>query len=292
MRFWKYIFILLLLVLVGIFLAVWQYPDSNLHIIACDVGQGDAILINYGSTQILTDGGPDNKVLDCLGRHLPFWDHEIELIISTHPDADHVTGLVSVLQYYKVDKLLINPISSGTSIFQALVSKVGGSDIVVINPTTSMKLGLGLICLDIVSPTDQMFSKLNTTREDNNLSKYPITSEANYYSIAYLISFNNFKGLLTGDITPEISDALAESWTEGGVEYIKIPHHGSINGITENLLKEALPKIAVISVGKNKWGLPKPEILDLLIKYNTKIFRTDEVGDVEIVTDGNKYWVN
>lgn len=292
MRFWKHTFILLLLILTGVFITVWQQPDSNLHIIACNVGQGDAILINYGSNQILTDGGPDNKVLDCLGRHLPFWDREIELIISTHPDADHITGLVSVLQYYKVDKLLINPISSGTSIFQALVSRVGGSSTVVINPTRGMKLGLGLIYLDIVSPTDQMFGKLNMVDENSNLSKYLVTSEANYYSIAYLISFNNFKGLLTGDIPPEVSDQLSVSPLISNVEYIKIPHHGSINGITENLLKEALPKIAVISVGNNQWGLPKPEILDLLTKYNVKILRTDEGKDVEIVTDGKRYWVN
>lgn len=292
MRFWKHTFILLLLILTGVFIAVWQQPDSNLHIIACNVGQGDAILINYGSTQILTDGGPDNKVLDCLGRHLPFWDREIELIISTHPDADHITGLVSVFKYYKVDKLLINPISSGTSIFQALVSRVGGSSTLVINPTRGMKLGLGLIYLDIVSPTDQMFGKLNMVDENSNLSKYLVTSEANYYSIAYLISFNNFKGLLTGDIPPEVSDQLSVSSVISNVEYIKIPHHGSINGITENLLKEALPKIAVISVGNNQWGLPKPEILDLLTKYNVKILRTDEGKDVEIVTDGKRYWVN
>ena len=79
-------------------IAVSQLPDGNLHIIACNVGQGDAILITYGNTQILTDGGPDKSVMDCSGKYMPFWDRNIELVISTHPDTDHSTGLVEVLK--------------------------------------------------------------------------------------------------------------------------------------------------------------------------------------------------
>lgn len=273
-------------------LAIFQLPDRNLHIIACDVGQGDAILVTYGSTQILTDGGPSGRVLDCLGKYLPFWDKKLELVISTHPDADHVTGLIGVFQNYKVDKLLINPINPGTSVYQALVSEVGGRGIEVINPTAGMKLGLGLIYLDIVSPTGQMFGKLSVVNEGDNLSKYSLSSETNYYSIAYLFSFNKFKGLFLGDAPPNISDQISLSPGVGSVEYIKIPHHGSVNGVTGNLLKVAMPKIAVISVGENKWGLPKQEILDLISRYGAKIYRTDQMGDVKIVTDGEKQWVN
>lgn len=291
MKAWKYTLIFLILILAAIIIAIFQFPDNNLHIIACDVGQGDAILVIQGSTQILTDGGPDNKVLDCLGRHMPFWDHQIELVISTHSDADHSTGLVGVFKNYKVDKLLINPIDSGTQIYQALVSGVGGRGMDVINPTAGMKLGIGLIYLDILSPTQQMFEKLSVINGDDMLSKYLLKDETNYYSIIYLLSYKNFKGIFPGDIPPEVSDMLAGNWTLGSVEYIKIPHHGSTNGITENLLKKVMPKIAVISVGVNKWGLPKQEVLNLLTRYNAKILRTDKIGDVEIVADGEKYWI-
>ena len=88
MKFWKLTFSLLLLVIGVVVIAVSQVPDKNLHIIACDVGLGDAILITYGKTQILTDGGPDKKVLSCLGKYMPFWDREIEMVISTHPDTE------------------------------------------------------------------------------------------------------------------------------------------------------------------------------------------------------------
>ncbi len=159
-RTYRYIIQLLILVAVGVVIAISQLPDGNLHIITCDVGQGDAILITYKNIQILTDGGPDSSVLNCLGRHIPFWDRDIELIVSTHSDSDHSTGLVDVIKRYNVDKILINPIDPGTDIYRLLESTVGGRGVGVINPEEGMVLGLDLIHLDIVSPSDEMFSKL------------------------------------------------------------------------------------------------------------------------------------
>ena len=292
MKFWKYTFTFLLLTFAAVVIAVFQLPDSNLHIIACDVGQGDAILITYGSTQILTDGGPDRKVLDCLGEYMPFWDREIELVILTHPDSDHVTGLVSVAQNYEIDKLLINPVDPGTQVYEALKNAVGGRGIDVINPTTGTKLGTGLIYLDIVSPEQDLFLKLDQNIGKDGLSDYSISEEANSYSIAYLLSFRNFSALFTGDIPPETSDDIANSWEYGSVNYIKIPHHGSVNGLTQGLLEKVKPNVAVISVGKNSWGLPKDEVLEMISKYGTEILRTDQRGDIEFITDGERYWLN
>lgn len=298
MKLWKYTFTFLLLILTAIVIAFVQEPDPNLHIIACNVGQGDAILVTYGTTQILTDGGPNKSVLECLGRHMPFWDREIELVISTHPDADHSTGLVSVLQNYRVGKILINPIDPGTQVYRALVSEVGGRGVPVINPTAGMRLGLGLISLDILSPNDGLLNRLTVKEDGSQIAKYDISKETNLYSVVYILSLSRqsggsteFSALLLGDIPPEISDELAASWSTGSVEYIKIPHHGSVNGLTENLLKVLMPKVAVISVGKNPWGLPKTEILDMLKKYNVKVLRTDLVGDVIVSTDGDSYWL-
>lgn len=292
MKVWKYTFFILGLVLAAIAIAIVQFPDANLHIIACDVGQGDAILVTYGSTQILTDGGPDNSVLDCLGRYMPFWDREIELVISSHPDSDHSTGLVSVLQDYKVDKLLINPIDSGTQVYQALKNAVGGGGVDVANPVSGTKLRLGLIYLDIVSPSQELFSQLTPKNTNDALSRYEAGKDTNLYSIAYILSFKNFSGLFTGDIPPKISDQLAVNPKIGSVNYIKIPHHGSVNGLTQSLLEKTNPDVAVISLGKNPWGFPKNEILEMLSKHNVEVLRTDQVGDIIFSTDGDKYWIN
>lgn len=297
MKLWKYIYILLLLTLSVIIISVFQLPDGNLHVIACDVGQGDAILITYKDIQILTDGGPDSSVLNCLGRHMPFWDRKIELVVSTHPDSDHSTGLTDVLERYKVDKVLINPIDPGTDIYRLLRNEVGSQGVWVVNPKEGMSLRLGLIYLDILSPNDELLSRLTAVDEDSNLAKYVGIKETNLYSVVYKLSFKKFSGLFLGDISPEISDSLSAGSAVEGVNYIKVPHHGSTNGLTQNLLEKIVSTggsstIGVISVGaKNQWGFPAPVILQMLAKYNIKVYRTDQMGDVEVVTDGEKYWV-
>lgn len=290
-RAWKYTIGVFLLALFAVTIAIIQLPDKNLHIISCNVGQGDAILVTLGDTQILTDGGPNNSVLDCLGRHMPFWDKQIELVISTHPDSDHSTGLIGVLKDYQVGQIVINPIDSGTEVYKALESEVGGRGISVVNPQEGMKLGIGLIYLDILSPSVGLLNRLAEVSGGSNLVKYSLSNETNLYSVVYRLSFKNFSALLPGDVPPEVSETLARNWSTGAVQYIKIPHHGSTNGLTENLLKATMPKVAVISVGKNTWGFPKPEILDLLSKYDVKVLRTDQLGDVEVVTDGERTWI-
>jgi competence protein ComEC len=297
MKLWKYTFTLLLLVLAAIAIGISQLPDDNLHIIACDVGQGDAILVTYKNIQILTDGGPNSSVLDCLGRHIPFWDRDIELVISTHPDADHSTGLVDVIKRYNVDKILINPVDPGTDIYRLLESAVGGRGVEVVNPSEGMGLRLGLIHLDILGPSDEFLNKLTVKSEGDKLSKYSIGKETNLYSIVYKLSFKKFGGLFLGDIPKESSDQLAARLTSLRVNYIKIPHHGSANGLTQNLLEKIVPEggpsslLGVISVSaKNMWGFPAPEILTMLSNYNVRVLRTDQMGDVEVITDGDKIW--
>lgn len=291
MKIWKYTLNLLILILLLVLMAITQLPDENLHIITCDVGQGDAILVTYKNIQILTDGGPDSSVLSCLSRHIPFWDRDIELVISTHPDSDHSTGLIDVIERYKVSSILISSVDPGTDIYRLLENEVGSQGVGVVHPTGGMRLGVGLIYLDIVSPTEEMFSKLIVKNEGSKLSKYAIGKETNLYSIVYKLSFKKFSGLFLGDTPKEASDSLAESGKMEKVNYIKIPHHGSANGMTLNLLKAVMPKIAVISVGaKNMWGFPAPSVLQMLEENNVQVLRTDQMGDVEVVTDGEKIW--
>lgn len=291
MKYWKYTFGILLLVLAAVILAIFQLPDSNLHITACNVGQGDAILVTYKNIQILTDGGPDGSVLSCLGKHMPFWDRDLELVISTHPDADHSTGLVEVSKNYNIAEILINPVDPGTEVYKALENEVGSRSIHALYPVGGMKLRVGMIYLDILAPSQEQIDKLVVKNAESILAKYEINKETNLYSIVYKLSFKNFSGLFTGDMPPDVSDRLSREPGIGVVNYIKIPHHGSVNGLTENLLKVSMPKIAVISLGKNPWGFPRPEILEMLGRYNVNVLRTDKKGDIEVVTDGNRYWI-
>ena len=280
MNSWKYIYTFLLLVLLAIVIALFRVSDPNLHIIACDVGQGDAILVVYGNVQILTDGGPSNRVMECLGRYLPFTDRTIELVILTHPQSDHYFGLIEVFKRYKVDNFLYNDLPSSSQSYQLLINEVGSSGARLLIPDTGMVIRLGLISLDIVSPPEGFQSK-----------------ELNDYSITDVLTYGGFKAILTGDLSPEISDELAKKWEKGTVDYIKIPHHGSKNGITQSLLEKlisgSLPRhtVGVTSVGKNSYGHPSPEILEMLKRFNIPHYRTDEMGDVVVETDGKSFWL-
>ncbi len=284
MKFWKYVFIILLLLLFLGIVAALQIPDNNLHLIACNVGQGDATLLIYKKNQILVDGGPDTKVLSCLGKYLPFWDRELELVILTHPDLDHFGGLPEVFKRYKVINYLYNPVTISKQEYGVLENTVGREGVRGLYPHQGQRLRVGMIQLDTLAPAEQLSDVSYQITDEKILTD----AETNDYSIVSLVRFGKFIGLLTGDMTSHMSDELSSQWVSGSVNYIKIPHHGSKNGTTINLLMKVMPEFAVISVGKNNYGHPAEEILGMLDRLKIKYLRTDKSGDIEVITDGEK----
>ena len=288
---WKNIFLSLGLALIAIWMAVFTYPEKKLHLIACDVGQGDAILVVYGTTQILIDGGATNKVIDCLGTHMPFWDRKIEVVLLTHPQLDHFGGLSEVFKRFQVERFVATSLDSSSQAYQALISTVGGSGIEVVNPTTGMVIRSGLLYLDIVWPSSDFQVAAGDVSEGNILGAFTSKKDPNDFSVVANLRLGKFDALLTGDIGPKVISDIIQTGRVREVEYIKIPHHGSKNGLTKELLNVASPEVAVISVGKNGFGHPHREILDLLKDYGILIRRTDENGDVEVISDGKSWWI-
>jgi len=275
MVFRKGYFYFLTLLLLAIWLAVFSL-DSDLHIISCNVGQGDATLIQIRTTQVLIDGGPGNRVLECLGKYMPFYDRTIEMVILTHPEEDHYGGLVDVFKNYRVLIFGHNNQNSGSQGYQVLKNLVGSKGVESIYLYQGKVLRSDLIQLDVVWPM-----------KDTNLSK------TNDEGIVTLLKYKQFKAIFMADVENNVSDQIAGLNQMEQVNYVKVNHHGSKNGISEKLIQVLKPKIAVISVSaKNSYGHPHQEVIDLLKKYNLKILRTDQVGDVEIeISDGN-YVVN
>jgi len=270
------------LVAASVWLAVFSI-DNRLHIIACDVGQGDAILIQKASTQILIDSGSGNKVLDCLGRHVPFWDKEIELAISTHVDKDHSGGFVDIMRAYNVNNFLTNDLNNPQFSTQTVevLRKVAKNTII---PKKGMVIRLGMIELDILHPMDEL--------QISN-DKFQIKN-TNDTSIVTLLKYAQYKAIFMGDLELNLSEPLIEKAQIGSVDYIKISHHGSKNGTSQKLLELLRPKdlpagrqVTVISVGKNSYGHPDPKVVELLINQSTKLLRTDLEGDIEIIVNEN-----
>lgn len=289
----KKVILFLLLLAVTAWGAVWSagWPvgwRTNLHLVFCDVGQGDAILATYRKTQVLIDGGPNDQVLECLSQHLPFWDRTIELVVLTHPEADHLTGLVSVIERYNVKQIVSNSLIADSSVFGKLREEVITKKIPVFSPKYGDKIKMANLELKILYPEEKLGSEL-VWREPDDPQILGLTSYAgkfNETAIVSLLSFGNFDALLTGDIGAK-QEALLDL---AHVEVLKVAHHGSKYSTGEDFLDKLQPALAVISVGKNSYGHPTSEVLKRLTDLGIKVLRTDQDGEIEIVSDGKSWY--
>lgn len=273
----KIVLIGLALVIGLIWAAIFSLPDDRLHLVFCDVGEGDAILVYKGLTQILIDGGPSQEVLNCLSNHLPFWDREIEIVVATHPDADHITGLIDVIERYNVRYFVLNSVGKDTAAYEEFKRAVLEEKASIYFPEEGDKISLETIQLSVLWPKSQEKVLGAMTRE----------REVNETSVVFQLSYGNFDVLMPGDISSEIESLLDLE----DVEVLKVAHHGSKYSTSEEFLKESQPELAIISVGKNPFGHPAKEVLDSLKKLGIKTLRTDEEGEIEIVNDGERWGV-
>lgn len=263
----------------------FRFNDGKLHIVVCDVGQGDGIFIRTPKgADILIDGGPDDKILSCLSSHMPFWDRTLEVVILTHPDADHSTGLVDVIERYNMMNFLTEKVPGKTKIFQKL------KDLLAEKEETAKYLYQG----DVIREGDFLsFSMLWPTNvaveiSEQNISKKDI--KFNELSVIILLKYENLKVLFTGDAGVGVMEQIASE--AGDIDVLKVPHHGSKTGMSEAFLAITKPELALISVGTgNKYGHPTRFSLDQLKNAGVKTLRTDIDGEVEIVSDGKSYWV-
>lgn len=241
---------------------------SLLEVVFLNVGQGDAILINYlNRYQVLIDGGPDGKVLMYeLGKVMPKDDKKIEIVILTHPDWDHFGGLVDLLDYYSVESFLAGNIESDKESFQKLISKIQEKSIPINSPESGSRIDIGeYLDIEIIAPAKEFLFK-----EDND------------NSIVTRLDFGENSFLFTGDIGEKTEESLVKN--QGNlldVDWLKVAHHGSKNATSDIFLEKTTPDFAVISVGKdNRYGHPAEELLERLGKSGSKILRTDESDSV------------
>ncbi len=298
----------------GLFLIASQ-PDSKLRIIFCDVGQGDAELITLGSTQVLIDGGPDNKVLGCLSKHVPFWDRKIEMVVMTHPQSDHMEGLIDVLERYNVSRFVSGPERNETKAYQRLLAVIkekkvavanvyAGEKILLKSQTTNPKSQFGRLTFTVVWPERAwVVSHLGNNlanaggvfgNETNGkvLGMATDGTDLNSFGIGLELNFGKFKALFTGDADNQIESEMLLTGLIEDIDVLKVPHHGSKTGMTPEWLDIVKPELAVIEVGRNnRYHHPRPEALQLLRERGIQVKRTDEDGEVVVATDGKGYWI-
>ncbi len=135
-------FLLVLSLILGMII-FYSLNSDNLKVVFLDVGQGDSILITQGQNQILIDGGSDGKLLlEKLGRYVPFWDRNIETVIATHPDQDHIGGLIDVLRNYQVNMVIKTGAESKSQTFSVFTEEIeSNSNEIEAERNLSIKMG-------------------------------------------------------------------------------------------------------------------------------------------------------
>jgi competence protein ComEC len=246
-----------LVVLLGFYI-YWRMEGEKVRLVVCDVGQGDGLFISRGEFQLVYDVGPANrKMLECLGNQLPFWDKRLEVVIISHWDGDHSGGLAEISRSYKIEKLFSSQEKRQASGQNSYSGNLEKNDII----------RSGEIEFEVLSPD----SFLRETRKDDN-----------GLSVVGLLSYRANRILLTGDIDMEVERRLVwrrelEKAKGGG---LKVSHHGSGEGTSEEFLETVKPAWAVIGVGKNSFGHPTREVLDRLEKAGVAVWRTDKMGEM------------
>jgi competence protein ComEC len=261
--------------------------DGRLHVVFCNVGQGDGIYIKTpNGADILLDGGPDDSMLSCMQRHMPLWNRDVELMLLSHPHFDHFGGFIDVLKRYSVLQLGNEKLSNMSTSYAAFTTMVSTQHI----PTRSefakdtMKFADGTV-FTILGPSKNLLTLSSPTGE--------ITGATEQVTLVLQLTYGSFDVLLTGDSQVNgMEEAIAQIDKKSTIEVLKVPHHGSKTGLSDAILQELKPALAVISVGThNKYGHPAPYILKLLQKHNIKTLRTDKNGDIEVVSDGKRWWI-
>jgi competence protein ComEC len=279
----KWLILPLLIVAILVWSIALTQPDDKLHVSILDVGQGDAILIQTPNGQdILIDGGPDPQKINLeLSKKLSFWDRTIDLVVCTQPQADHVTGLVEVLQRYKVKQVLDPGIPYETFIYQEWLRLIQDKGIVYNVTRAGQEIDLGNgIKLEVLHPPTSLWAGTSDDVDNNGA--------------VLSLSWNKVSFLFTADIREEVEFKLIGQRANLRSTVLKVAHHGSKTSTSLQFLAAVDPEVAVISVGEdNPFGHPSPEVWERLIGRlgEDNVYRTDEDGTIEFITDGETLWL-
>jgi competence protein ComEC len=269
----------LVLFATGIFLALESFKVGHVRMVFCDIGQGDGFFITSSKGHVIVfDGGPGGKITDCLSRFLPIWNRKIDVMVPTHPQADHMTGQIDVFSKYKVDKVVWTGVTNETDFFAQWHKDLVDEKSELFNLKRGDKIILDDLTFEILWPTSEQISAWQADK----------TVNLNDTSYVVRMTKGNVCAYLTGDAPKTILPFVMDK----PCDLLKVAHHGSKTGTDSFVLDRAGAKIAVIQVGKNnRFGHPNREVLDVLGEKHMQILRNDQLGNIELDLDGKNFAV-
>lgn len=272
-----------LLVALLLLLGMVEQPIDK--VVFLDVGQGDAILLQDGTKQVLIDGGQGSMVLQRLGEEMPWFDRSIEVVIATHPDRDHLEGLLHVLERYDVGLVVLPQMPHTSQLQEAWLDQLHAG------------LEQNRIAYRFAEPgqqlqiSDALALTILGPQEVNGVVYAP-GNKTNNAAVITRVDFSGLAWLLTSDAESVVERALVgRSSADLDVDILKAGHHGSKTSTTAELLEAATPSAVVISVGAdNQYGHPHPTVMERLAPY--KIWRTDTMGSIAFTHVSDQWLVS
>jgi len=268
--------LLVLLACTLLLLAASAPTHGRLTVTFLDVGQGEAILIEGpAGHRVLIDGGPSGEAItSALGRHLPFDDRCLDLVILTHPQLDHIGGLPTVVNEYSVRRILSGPSQIDSAAYTAWSDALRLNNVPLVPAERGQTVDFGDGArLQVISETP---------------SADP--ASLNDASLVVRLTMGGVSLLLTGDISAGAESALVRSGVDLKTTVLKVAHHGSLTSTSPDFVARTDPLVDVISVGaNNRYGHPSDEVIARLA--GDAVLRTDRQGDITISTDGRHLWL-
>ncbi|MCJ8011168.1 MBL fold metallo-hydrolase [Paenibacillus sp. KQZ6P-2] len=259
--------------------SIGSMPDSGttdpangqkLKVYFLDVGQGASqLIVTPSGKTMLIDAGNNDKEQVMLDYLKKYHISKLDVVIGTHPDADHIGGLDKVIDNIPVSTIYMPKVQSNTKTFESLLKSIKNKGLKV----KTAKAGVSWDLDDQVHV--EMLAPQGTYEDTNNMSA------------VVKVTYGNTSFLLTGDAEAESEKAMIASGADLQSDVLLVGHHGSNSSTTQKFLKEANPKYAVIQVGKdNKYGHPKSAVLNRLQKQGVEVYRNDSQGTIEFTSDG------
>lgn len=275
---------MILLIASAIAIGIWVLPASSpaekqehLQVHFLDVGQGDSALIETPTgVQVLIDGGADGSVLRELSRVMEFSDRTIDMVVGTHPDKDHIGGLVEVFPLYEVGVILTTENKGETMTSETYNSLRTAEGAKIINARRGQEFALDAsTTLRVIFPDSD-----------------PSLMETNASSIVLQLVHGDSVFMFTGDSPKNIEEYLVLAEGEHlKSDVLKVGHHGSRTSTSPLFLDDVQPKFAIISAGKNNsYGHPHVEVTDLLFNSRVEILETSIEGTITMLSDGSQVW--
>lgn len=266
----------LAVIAVFVWSAVWnERIGKPLTVSFLNVGEGDAIFITAPSgEQVLIDGGPDTSVVRQLGSVMPWYDHSIDMVVATHPDADHITGLIDVLERYTVVDMLQSSVQGTTQTWHMLEDTATQKGVTEYTAHRGERIDLGDgAYLDVLWP-------------DRDLPH----ADTNYACVVTRLVYGSTSFLFPCDAPQAVEKELVRL---GGnnlhSDVLKAGHHGSKTSSSELFIGYVNPSYVVFSRGcKNKYGFPSPQTVDTMKKFDIPTLDTCTDGTITFASDGEK----